>query len=326
MSVALVKTTDDLNDQVTRFLSEEMVRVERFQIERIELVYAPRDFRAETLKTWTRAETPDLFVMAYVPNIVAEALEKCEQFADNAGPGKYRFVMRTIDAQNHRATTSIVVEPSQEGHGGDALSGPLEASPTGVLGQQMRNNEFLTRMLKEMMQGTIGQLNRQLMDSQEREARLAIENADLRRDINANKNAEAQRELEIVAAGRSADRLDLVVGKALQLAPVIATGLLGDKRLGGVAANGSALGSIISTLGGSLLQDPKRVQEIMGKLTLQEQVLFREAIRIAHVGAASATPSGDAATSNAGNQPSAASPQSGTPQPAPPSVGATEKG
>jgi len=315
MTVALVKTIDDLNDQLTRFLSEEMARTERYQCERIELVYAPRDFRPETLKTWTRAETPDLFSsLTYVSNLVGEALEKCEQYADNAGPGKYRFILRTIDAQNHRATTSIIVEPSQDGHAGDALNGPLEASGQGVLAQQMRQNEFLTRQLKDMMQGTIHSLHKQLLESQDECKSLRLERSQLWEKINSNKADEARHELEIVAAGRAADRKDMIVGKAVQLLPVAITGLLGDK-IGGAAANGSALGSIISTLGASLVSDPARANAIMSQLTLQERVLFQEAIRVARM-AEAGPPTGNAPPSGTGNQPSAASPQHGASQPA----------
>jgi hypothetical protein len=277
MSIAV----HDLQEKIGKFLSEEMSRAQTRMCIKLELSHAAPGSRPEIVKLWAREDENDkpyFESLDYVDRLAADIFEMCEERADlYAMGGENLFKLRTFQHGGGRA--SYMFKIAAPSNGDDAgMANDLPANANGVLALEMRNNQFMMRMNKDMVAGTIGSLTRQLGDALEENRQLRTERAQLVAEINQNKAAESERELAVVRQAHSEGRKDLFVGKAVQLLPIFGSKLL-EKTTG---SGQGALPSIMSELGASLVSDPKRMAQIAASLTVTERALLGEAMRLAN--------------------------------------------
>lgn len=273
----------DLQEKISKFLREEIARKEMRMCVKIELLFTPQQMRADSIKTWSRedeADAPYFATLDYVDRMAADIVEICEERTDSApsfsGGVASVFKLRTFQHGGGRASYSFKIMPSSDGGDNAGMADDMPASATGVLALEMRNNQMLMKVTKDMMSGTIGTLLQQLSDMLEENKQLRTERTQLVAEINLNKAAESERELAVVRQAHSEQRKDLFVGKAVSLLPLAASRLL-EKTTG---SGDAALPAIMSELGSSLLADPKRMAAIAGALTVAERALLGEAMRL----------------------------------------------
>lgn len=294
--------TNDVQTKISSFLIEQLKEKEIRTCSAIELTHTPPGLRPEVLKEWRRADeasapyfhASDAERTAYLEQLAIDIVSIAEERADIYRGADNVFKVRTVQLGGGQRGYPFRILPSAEldGGGGNAgVMGDFPASPAGVLGMQMRNNEFHMRMNKDMVAGTVGTLTTLLNDAREENKALRVEIKELRAEINANRSAEAERELAVVRQAGQEQRKDLFVGKAVQLLPVVASRLLPETA--GAGAGGEALKVLLGDLGKSL--NPSQVAALQSVLTMEQRMVFGEVMRIA-TQAATPTASPSAAT------------------------------
>lgn len=295
----------DLQDKIVRFLTEELGRKEHRMVVRIELTHTSEGFAPEAIKEWTREASPEYFTTAeYVEPLAADILELAEDRANVYRSSDNRFTLRAYQMAGGRMGYAFKILPSidHDGGAGAGLNGDLPATQGGVLAMQMRNNEFVMRMNKDMIAGAIGVLTKQVNDLMEENKQLRDERSRMVAEISMGKAAEAERELAVVRQAGQESRKDMIVGKAVSLLPVVASRFLEDKT--GSSGTGTALATMVSELGSTI--SPQQLASIASTLTMEQRVIFAEAMRLAKM----STGSGGG---NVVKKPDGAAPPNGTP-------------
>ena len=243
--------------------------------------------RPEVMKEWRRGDDasapyfhPDGKDRAvYLEQLAIDIVMIAEERADTYRGADNVFKLRTVQLGGGHRGYPFRILPSAEvdGGGGTAgMMGDLPASPTGVLAMQMRNNEVHMRMNKDMQAGTIGVLTTMLNDAREENKELRKECGELRKEINANRALEAERELAVVRQAGQESRKDLIVGKAVSLLPVVASRLLPEAAGGG---GGEAVKALLAELGSSL--QPNQIAMLGSVLSTEQRVTFGELMKLA---------------------------------------------
>jgi hypothetical protein len=269
--------SEELHQKILLFLGSEFARKEGRQCIKLELSHAQPGYRGDELRTWHREEDPGLFDdLSRVEKLTTEILEKATEEADGYGTGSHRFVLRTQQylGGHSKCSFSITAGFSGEELVGGGGQGPDQPNVTGVLAMQMRHNERHMQTQAQMFHGTIQVLSRQNTE-------LAAENAALRQERNAfyrqleeASSHKDERDLKGLAQIASDNRKDKAMGKMLQLAPVVASRLLGKDTMPGAQ---SPLAMLVNELGSSL--EPSQIMKIAAALKMEQQVLFMEAMR-----------------------------------------------
>lgn len=274
--------SEELHQKILIFLGSEFARKEGRQCVKLELSHAQPGYRGDELRTWHREEDPTLFDdLTRIEKLTTEILEKATEEADGYGTGAHRFVLRTQQYLGGHSKCSFSITAGFSGEemvaGGGMADQPTAA---GVLAMQMRHNERHMQTQAQMFHGTIQVLSRQNTE-------LAAENAALRQERNAfyrqleeASSHKDERDLKGLAQIASDNRKDKAMGKMLQLAPVVASRLLGKESMPGAQ---SPLAMLVNELGSSLSNE--QIMKIAGTLKMEQQVLFMEAMRQAKTSA-----------------------------------------
>lgn len=283
MSVAV----NDLPTKISTFLCEELGRKEIRMAVRIELVHSPAGFRAETLKEWRREDEADAPYFAgtdrerapFIEQLATDIITLAEERADVFRQSDNTFTLRTFQHGGGRRGYAFRIMPGLESDGGGGsmqIAGDQNATAQGVLAQQMRNNEFLVRINKDSIAGTIGVLTTICDDLRRENKELREERSRLVAEINARRSDEAAAELAVVRQAGQEQRKDMIVSKAVSLLPVVAARML--PGAGGVGS-GDAIKALVSELGGSI--KPQQMAAIAGALTTEQRILFSEVMKLA---------------------------------------------
>ena len=275
--------SDDLRAKLLAFLAAEFARKDHRQCVRLELYHAQVGARGDLLRTWDRQETPDVFELARAEELAGEIIKLARDEADNFR-SRQRFVLRTTQyLAGGGAKITLVMEPEYDGDDDTqaimGASGEMSAQPTvaNVLAMQMRHNERLMQMSASTFQGSLQAALRQNQMLVDENVQLRKERAEMMKELEERRSSNDERELRALAQVAADERKDKVVGKMLQLAPVVAAKIAGGKD--GLPGAPTPLSILVSELGKSL--SPEQVNRIAGALTMEQKILFAEAIKTA---------------------------------------------
>ena len=307
-----------LHDKILKFLTEGLLLKERRMAVAIEVEFTVSGAtRSEEVKTWTRESDPDVFAIEYADRITSEIVEMCEERADFYRHSEVVFKLRMPQVGGGKPAYPFRVMPAADPNadGGAGMIADIPASATGVLAQQIKNNQYMMQMYRDQSAGSLHLLASQIKELREENKELRAERARLVAERNADKAAEAERELAIVHQAHVEQRKDLLVGKAVALLPVVASRMLESKT--GAAGAPTALAAVVAEIGASLT--PQQHAMLGQALSMEQRVLFGEMIRLAKVAhdAASGKPAG-AANGTPTSTPSSAASLAATGAPSPP--------
>jgi len=267
--------SEDMHVRVLAFLRCEFGRKEGRQCVRLELSSAQPGLRGDVLRTWDRHEDPELFAqLTRIEELATSILRIAEDHADSFGAGQHRFELRTEQHLGGRQKLSFRILAGAGDTDGNGSSGEDSPTAMGMVAQQMRHNEVHMRMSAQMYQTTIGSMQRQIADLNEENGRLRRERADHYSELEEARSRRDERELAGMKQLAAEQRKDMAFGKLLQLAPVVASRLLGK---GEESSASSPLNILVAELAGSLT--PDQVTHIASALSSNQQVLFVEAMR-----------------------------------------------
>jgi len=295
--------SDSIGQKIVTFLASEFARKEHRQCIRLELSHAQVGFRGDVLRSWDRKETPDDFELSNVERLASEILQIALDEAENFPTGRQRFVLRTEQfLPGGRAKHTFVIAPEYTGSDDDEVGGMSgdetlalpgvsgaggRADRSGhpqtkigtfnnVLSMQMRHNERLMQMQSQTFQGSLQAALRQNQMLVDENMQLRKERAEMAKELETMRTASDERELRALAQVAADERKDKVVGKMLQLAPVVAAKIAGA---GAVPGAPSSLSILVSELASSL--SPEQFQRIAGALSMEQKILLGEAIKVA---------------------------------------------
>lgn len=269
-------THDDNYEGILAFLMTEAARPANRMLVSVELLASPLGGgTGKSLGMWSRQENDQIFNgNVALEEMTVQILEKAENHAETSGAGEQKFDLRTKQAMGGRIFHTFRVESRSSIDDLIVVNEPPNAQ--GVLGQQMRHTEFLTRMQMQTYQMTLGTLTDQI-------ARLREECEGLRRERNAalTRAEQVNQEQDLrdyqMKLGMNADeRKTELLQKTLQVLPVIASRFLGP---GAGGEKASSLSLLLSTLANSIT--PEQLGMLRGMLTMEQQMLLGEAIRAA---------------------------------------------
>jgi hypothetical protein len=302
----------DLHEKVLAFLAGEFARKAQRQCIRLELTHAPLGHRGDSLRVWEREESPEIFDdLTQTEKLVGEIIRMAEEEAD-AWPGPQRFVLRTTQFLAGGAKTTFIISPEftggentealalaeAAGGVGSAAGGTVQGGALSVLqnalAMEMRHNERNMQINAQMFKGTIdvlGNANTELVTENQK---LREERAQMMKELEEARSAQGERDLRGLAQIASDARKDKAVGKLLTLAPVVVSKVLGKEGMPGAP---TPLSILVSELGKSLT--PQQIANIARSLSVEQQILFAEAMKQAKTSAESAEEKTESKTNGA---------------------------
>lgn len=210
--------------------------------------------------------SPD-FSVDSLESLLDEIVHRAQTDADGRS-GVVRYGLMAYEKANSEPVGSVAFRMRAEEAEWDESDGEEEASLSGVVKQQMRHTEALTRLVVQMSSATMGTMSRQIHD-------LHRENADLRRERTAMIQAheaslsmQSERDIELLQASASEERKNKAFEKAMALAPIVVNKIAGQT----VLKADDPLVMILRDLSESL--DSKQIQAIASSLTSQQQISF----------------------------------------------------
>jgi hypothetical protein len=287
--------SEDIHRKLVAFLSGEFARGEGRICVQLDLTAANPGSVGTPLGTWDRAENPELFSdLGKIEELVTAILTKAQDHADAFGSGSHRFEIRTRQHLGHRVAHGfrLAATTDSDGLGG----GDDQPNATGVLAQQMRHTEIHMRMSVTTTQLMVGTLERQLRSLSDECVQLREERRKHLAELEEARSTRGEREY-VMSMGLAADeRKTQAVNKVLQLLPVVATKFLGKEAMEGGKA--TPLSMLISELGKSLT--PPQIKQITAALSMEQQMLLMEAMRVAQAAEPAADEEKKEATAKAG--------------------------
>lgn len=296
-------THDDNYERILAFLATESRRPQGRMLVSVELLQSPMGSgTGKPIGLWSREENEKIFEGGVaLEELTTKILEAAENAAETSGIGEQKFELRTKQALGARIVHSFRVESRSSIDDDLLINEPPNAQ--GVLGQQMRHTEFLTRMQMKTYQMTLGTLTDQI-------DRLRTECEALRRERNAalTRAEQVNQEQDLrdyqMKLGLSADERKKELLDSLQrLLPVVASKFLGP---GAGGEQASSLSLILSTLAKSIT--PEQTAALRGMLSVQQQMLLGQAINAASQIEENAKQARTAAPSQGAGQSGATSP------------------
>jgi hypothetical protein len=271
--------SEDIHRKIVQFLGGEFARTEGRQCVAFELYHAQPGQRGEAIRTWDRAETPELFEgLAAVEGLAGEVIRLSFEHAESFGGGKHRFEIRTRQHLGGKQRLSFIQYVDDADAGSDGDEPPTER---GVLSQVMRHQEVTQRTLTSTFQVALGTMSRMVSDMSEENRALRIDRTRHLDELEAARNQQNERDLEAHLAASADQRKDLALEKILAFLPIAAGRLLGGggAKAGGDA--GAAMSLLTSELAESLSSDPAKLTKLMGILSQPEKILLAELIGMA---------------------------------------------
>lgn len=299
--------SSEIHAKVLAFLAGEFARRESRQCVRLELSHAQPGYRGEVLRSWERSEEPGIFEdLTLTERLTSEILKLAEDEA-NAYSGQQRFVLRTEQFLGGRGKCTFVMAPEFNGDQaegtalafGDGAQGQGSAATAitvlqNALAMEMRHNERNSQINAQMFKGTIdvlGNANTELVTENQK---LREERAQMLKELEESRSAQGERDLRGMAQIAADARKDKAVGKLLTLAPIAVAKILGKDGMPGAP---TPLSILVSELGKSL--SPAQIANIARGLTMEQQMLFAEAMKTAQTSAEAEPPAGKAESKDA---------------------------
>jgi len=270
--------SEELHAKLVGFLSGEFARKEGRQCTKVDLLYAQPNYRDETLRTWDREETPDLFDnFALVEKLVAEIIEIAEGHADSFGMGQHRFVVRTHQHLGGRATTSFKLAPSYQGaeDGTTALaqrgSGGGNASADAALSVLTQNNQGLMRTNQAMFQSSFGTLASLADNLRSENVELRAENASLKKRLDEAESLKEEKQFQIAMEMEAQQRKGKGLDQLMQFGTIALAKMTGG---GPEFGQQSPLAIMVFKFGESLRSE--QIATLMSTLDIGQKALFME--------------------------------------------------
>jgi hypothetical protein len=266
----------ELHSKMMAFLMGEFARKDGRQCVRIDLLYAPGNgFREEDIRKWVRADQPELFDgFANIEQLVSQIIEIATGEVDAKPAGKHRFVLKTLQHHNDRATFSFALQPGYSGSEEVALTvgaGPGGRGDNTALSVMMNHAGQLMRINAQNFEGTIRVLAAQTADMRRENAELHAENILLRREVDEARSNKIDREFQIAMVAEKNARTNAGFEKLLQIGTVVAA------KIGGADENQgapSSIGMLINEFGKSLRSD--QIAVLMNTLDMGQKIMFME--------------------------------------------------
>jgi hypothetical protein len=130
----------------------------------------------------------------------------------------------------------------------------------------------------QLVAGTTGVLLQQIAKLQGDNGKLEATVERLRSELIAAKESDDARMMEALSREKADARKDHMVGKLMQLMPVVAAKFMGKD---GAAAAPSPLSMLVGELAASIQKDQTRLYKFMMLLTLEERILFGNIVQMA---------------------------------------------
>lgn len=282
--------SSEIHDKILAFISGEFVRKDFRQCLRLELRHMQTNYNgpADVLRSWERSEDPALFEdLTRIELLTSEIVKLAEEEA-NVYPGVQRFTLRTEQFKGGRVTCSFLVAPEFNGNSDATLALASDTSASGsavsvlqnVIAMEMRHNERNSQINAQMFKGTIdvlGNANTELVTENQK---LREERAQMLKELEESRSAQGERDLRGMAQIAADARKDKAVGKLLTLAPIAVAKILGKDGMPGAP---TPLSILVSELGKSLT--PAQIAKIAQSLSMEQQMLFAEAMKTAQTSA-----------------------------------------
>lgn len=274
----------ELHYDIMNFLTGEFARKAGRQCVKMILTQANGGFGEDAIHTWDREDEPDTFQQTFVEELAAKIVTMAEGVIEAYGStvprDGIRFELRTRQHLGTRNKHMFRIRPTASQAGGDAAAltgssfgGQIDPTLQGVLAMQMRQNEKYNDNQQQMFKGTIGVLLETVGTLKDDCVKLRAENSAMRAAVNETTANEDERMMRAVREERSDKRKDQVVGKVLQLAPIVAAGLMSKGATG--APNGIAL--TVNELANSLSSE--QVMGLIGALNMEQRALFASVLK-----------------------------------------------
>lgn len=266
--------SEEIREKLLEFLSGEIAKKGPQQCVRIDLVYAQPQCREEELRRWAREADPELFEnLLRVEKLIAEIIELAESHTDSFGQGKHRFVVRTHQHIGGRSTRAFLMSPAATIGGTEQALVPAAggSSTDQILSQ---NNQALMRVNQQMFQSSFGTLATLAERMRDDNAKLLVENQELRRENAELKSNQLEKEFSIF------ERTELHKQKAQGFNALMQVGtVVAAKLTGGSGPVGPApLVMLLGKFGESLRED--QGQRLMSILDGPQKMMFMEIMNL----------------------------------------------
>ena len=269
--------TADLHARILAFLRGELALTGHQVCVSLELELAPtaQGFRPQQLKKWIRESQPELFEGGLeTEKLVTTILQMADDDVETQSPGKYRYVVRTLQRLGERSTVSFSLSPTYRGGADD------DSTALTVAGQKIDGNAAATAILGRHA-GDLLRVNLQQSELQmkyathvtakllEDNAQLNIENRNLRRENDELKSTRMEREYSLSERAEKMHQGNKQFDKIMQLGTIVASKMLGD---GGGGA--TPVGMLLATFKDSITQ--QQSMQLLQMLTNEQRLMLME--------------------------------------------------
>lgn len=272
--------SEHVQAKMKAWLAGEFRREEKRMCIRLDLFVAPPNGGRSTVQTWFREEPQhtdkfgpgDIKADLFAHEITAAAAD----YANGDGVGTYRFELRST--QHYGGTVKhafriIADGAADDPNGSGGPVGFVEDTPDaqGVLAQTIRHNEVLMRWSMSLAQASTGSLMQRLDAESEMNTRMIQDHRNYQIEVEKARSLENEREIAGMKMISSEARKDKIVGKVIQILPVVANRLAAKLMPG---KPGGGLGVLVGALKESISQD--QIMRIAAQLSVEQQVLLGE--------------------------------------------------
>lgn len=269
----------DVERELARYIRTELVKKYdgEKRVTRFVLRHAAPGAKGAEVEAWDLSDERLNLDHDDLERLANEIAMRAQTDADGVGvAGPQRYVVQSFKRGDTRGSTRFAftlranVEDEMDGGGGDE-------PPTlrGLVTQQMRHNEALTR-LNVTLAGTMANQMARRMEAMDSEmTKMREERSATFLALEAAKTDEHNRELEAMHQMKTEERKDEAFSKLMKLAPVVVNRLAGKNLL--PSGNIDPLQLILTELATSL--SPEQLQAIAANLKAEQQIQFVEILR-----------------------------------------------
>ncbi len=258
------------NKKMEMFIRREATRNRDTALESFQLRSAAMGKKGSVVNTFP---IPSDFTGDYVSTFVDDIMGVAQDDADGSGPGRHRYVLVAleVEAKDGNRLAFALKSDAEDDDEGDGHEAP---TLQGLVQQQMRHNEALTRLVV-LQAGTVGtQLARQLEQERDKNAKLHEDRSTFMMKLEEMHSEQHERDIEMLKISNQEDLKQKAFNKLDTLFPLLINKISGQKAL----PEGDT-GNILKTLLGKLRSDPSRLQKLAGLLDESEQLLLLTLIK-----------------------------------------------
>lgn len=264
----------DIEKKLAEHLRSELVKIRPAgkQITKFVLRHAAPGAKGNDVETFEHEEAlsiDDIEVFA------SQIVQRAQTDADGLGSGAHRYNLQTIIGKGVAGGRFVFRMRASEDPD-DEIAGEDSPSTRGLLSQLMRHNEAMARTLNAATQSIINVMARNVESANTRMAKMEEERSATFLALEAAKSEQHNRDLELMVSSQNEDRKTQAFNKAMALAPVIANRIMGSQV---VPVKEDPLVMILNQLAESL--DGKQIEAIANSLTMEQRIMFAEAIQAA---------------------------------------------